>query len=109
MWLWQHVLRFARLDKATSRPFGGTVQDSSTAAVQSADIMIRAKETGAVRTVRSNARGLYEVVSLLPGAYIVETIATGFEASAREVRLEVAAGAAFRHHGVNGCAWLPFV
>src|SRR4051794_21431887 len=67
----------------------GTIQDSSTAAVHGANVTIRAKETGAVRAVRSNEHGLYEAVSLLPGAYVVETIATGFEPSAREVRLEV--------------------
>src|SRR5512132_4140954 len=67
----------------------GTIQDSSNSAVQGARITIRAKETGAVRTVLSNEHGLYEAVSLLPGAYVVETTATGFEPSAREVRLEV--------------------
>jgi len=42
----------------------GTIQDSSTAAVHGANVTIRAKETGAVRTVRSNEHGLYEAVSL---------------------------------------------
>src|SRR5215204_1366399 len=67
----------------------GTIQDSSTAAVQAASITMRSKETGAVRTVRSNEHGMYEAVSLSPGAYIVETNATGFGPSARDVRLEV--------------------
>src|SRR4051794_19157486 len=80
------LLAVAQSNFATLR---GTIQDSSHSAVQGAQLVIRAKDTGAVRTVASNEHGLYEAASLLPGAYVLETTATGFEPSLREVRLEV--------------------
>ena len=67
----------------------GRVADSSHAPVEGAQITVRAKNTGAVRSLKSKADGLFEVVNLLPGEYSVNVEATGFAAVSRQLRLEV--------------------
>jgi hypothetical protein len=67
----------------------GRVEDSSHAPIEGARITVRAKETGAVRSLKSQPYGLFEIVNLLPGDYSVDVEATGFAAVSREIRLEV--------------------
>jgi Carboxypeptidase regulatory-like domain len=67
----------------------GKVEDPSHAPVESARITVRAKDTGAVRTLTANADGMFEVVNLLPGDYSVNVDASGFSQLTRGVTLEV--------------------
>jgi hypothetical protein len=68
----------------------GNVEDSSGAAVPNAQITITNQDTGVVRNASSTADGVYNVPSLLPGKYIVEARAAGFNpAQVKDVQLSV--------------------
>jgi hypothetical protein len=56
----------------------GTIADSSGAVVPNATVTITDTATGIIRTVKSDAQGLYFVPSLQPGSYSVDVAATGF-------------------------------
>ena len=59
----------------------GNVLDQSGATIPNATITITNQETGVVRKTVSNADGVYNVPSLLPGTYTVEASAQGFNAA----------------------------
>jgi outer membrane receptor protein involved in Fe transport len=67
----------------------GRIEDSSHTPIDGAQITITSKETGAIRTLSSNAEGLFEAANLLPGAYAIEVHAAGFATLSRSVTLEV--------------------
>jgi len=57
----------------------GTVTDSSGATVAGVDVTIRETQTGVTKHVTSNAAGLYDAVSILPGTYTLTFTKGGFE------------------------------
>ena len=67
----------------------GVIEDASHAPVSGAQISLKAEETGASRTVVSNAGGLFEAVDLAPGEYTVRVNAPGMTTAVRRARLEV--------------------
>jgi hypothetical protein len=56
----------------------GTVTDQSGAVVPDAIVTVTEKQTGQVRSDKSDASGRYNFVNLLPGLYDVKVAATGF-------------------------------
>ncbi|MBZ5642111.1 MAG: TonB-dependent receptor [Acidobacteriia bacterium] len=72
----------------------GTVLDTSGAAIANAAITITNQDTGVVRNTASNADGLYNVPSLLPGRYTVAATAQGFnQTQVKDVVLAVGSNA----------------
>ena len=72
----------------------GNVLDASGAAVPNAAIAITNQDTGVVRNTASNADGLFNVPSLLPGRYTVSASAQGFNrAEVKDVVLAVGSDA----------------
>lgn len=67
----------------------GRVEDASHAPVAGAHVTVRAEDTGAARSLNSNAEGLFKVSNLAAGAYRVDVDASGFALTSRAVRLEV--------------------
>ena len=57
----------------------GTITDSTGAAVPRASITITGNDTGAVRTLVTDAAGFYSVGPLIPGSYTVVIAADGFQ------------------------------
>lgn len=62
----------------------GTVEDSSGAVVPDAQVTIQNVQTGAVKTVKTNNAGLYDVPFLSPGNYTVTFSKEGFQNFLRE-------------------------
>jgi hypothetical protein len=58
-------------------------------AVGSAHVTVRAKDTGAARTINTNGEGLFYAVDLAPGDYSVEVEASEFTSLTRQITLEV--------------------
>jgi hypothetical protein len=58
---------------------GGTVRDSSGAAVPKAEVLIQQEGTGFSRTVTADENGAYFANSLPPGRYTVSTSPSGFK------------------------------
>src|SRR5258708_2893694 len=56
----------------------GQVSDPSQAIVTSASLVVRNDATGSVRSVRTNATGVYSAADLQPGVYSVTVSAPGF-------------------------------
>lgn len=67
----------------------GTVTDASGAVVPNATVTITNKATGVVRTVITNASGLYSAPALPAGDYTVKTELTGFRTQVSEATLQV--------------------
>jgi len=73
-----------------SAAISGTVQDGSGAMVNGATITVKSLETGAVRTVTTNAAGEFRVLALPLGPQEVKAEKTSFKASVRTgISLEV--------------------
>jgi len=64
---------------ATTGAIGGAVTDSGGALLPGAAVTVTATDTGATRTVKSNASGEYRVSELVPGTYSASFTADGFE------------------------------
>jgi hypothetical protein len=80
---------WAQLAGAT---LAGQVSDRSGALIPSASVTIRNTETGEVRTVTSNEKGLYSAPSVQPGIYSVTVSAPGFAPHVeRDLQLTVGA------------------
>jgi outer membrane receptor protein involved in Fe transport len=75
---------FAQVDRAT---LTGVVRDASDAVVPKARVTITSIATGAVSTVTTNDDGVYLVVNLLPGEYLVQAEMTGFQRFEQTVSL----------------------
>jgi len=87
------ALALSAMPVAAQSLFGtilGTVTDSSQAVVTGATVRIRSTETNAVRNVRTDPAGDYEVPSLPVGEYDVSCEVAGFKrAVVAGVKLEV--------------------
>jgi hypothetical protein len=64
---------------ATTGAIGGTVTDSGGALLPATTIIVKAVDTGLVRTTKSNGSGEYRVTELEPGTYVATFTADGFE------------------------------
>ncbi|MGH9664137.1 MAG: carboxypeptidase regulatory-like domain-containing protein, partial [Bryobacteraceae bacterium] len=67
----------------------GRIEDPSHKPLNGGQVTITAKDTGAVRSLRSNRDGLFEAVNLQPGDYSLKVGAPGFAALSRNLTLEV--------------------
>ena len=74
----------AQVDRAT---LTGTVKDSTGAVIPSASVTITGPQ--APSTTKTNNEGTYLVVSLVPGRYVVNAEAAGFQKSSQAVILEI--------------------
>ena len=80
--------------QTTTARLTGVVTDASGAIVANATVTITNKATGTVRTVTTNADGLYIAVSLPPAAYDISVTASGFS-NAEQKNLTLAVGQEF--------------
>jgi hypothetical protein len=64
---------------AQNAEISGFIADPSRLAVPSARVVVQSRQTGAGRSVSSNAHGEYSVPALLPGAYDISVEASGFK------------------------------
>ncbi|MFN2444564.1 MAG: TonB-dependent receptor domain-containing protein [Vicinamibacterales bacterium] len=78
----------AQVDRAT---LTGIVKDPSGAVVAKAQVKVTSLATNAVATVPTTADGTYLVVNLVPGEYLVQAEASGFQRFEQTVQLEVGA------------------
>ncbi len=70
----------------------GFVYDQSQAAVPGAEVSVLHQATGQQRSFRTTADGIYNIVALQPGTYVVKATAPGFKtAERRDVVLNVGA------------------
>ena len=70
----------------------GTIHDRSGAVIPGASVGVKNLETGAERSVRSNAEGNYVLYPLPPGVYQLTVQATGFRTERLDaIRIDVAA------------------
>jgi hypothetical protein len=74
----------AQLDRAS---LTGTVKDSTGAVIPGATVNITGPQAPATTT--TNSEGVYLVLSLVPGRYVVSAEVSGFQKSSRTVILEV--------------------
>src|SRR5712691_1920171 len=74
----------AQVDRAT---LTGTVKDSTGAVIPSATVTIAGPQ--APSTTKTNSEGTYLVPSLVPGRYVVNAEAAGFQKSSQAVILEI--------------------
>ena len=77
---------FAQVDTGT---ISGVVRDLSGAAIPNSKVSLRSEATGLSTEVTSNPTGLFVSPPLRVGTYVVEVRATGFDAAAKRVRLDV--------------------
>ncbi len=75
---------FAQVDRAT---LTGVVRDSSNAVIPAATVKVMNIATGVAQTVTVTGNGVYLIVSLASGQYLVEAAATGFQTSSQTVEL----------------------
>ena len=74
----------AQVDRAT---LTGTVKDTTNAVIPNATVNITGPQ--APQSTKTNGDGVYLVLSLVPGRYVVEAEFTGFQKASRAVILEV--------------------
>ncbi len=74
----------AQVDRAT---LTGVVRDASNAVVPGAAVSVTNDATGIKRTTTASNEGVFLVVDLAPGEYLVEASATGFQSAAQLVVL----------------------
>lgn len=67
--------------QASSGQITGTVEDSAGADVAGATVTARLEETGFERSVTASSDGVFTLVTLPPGTYVVTAEATGFQAT----------------------------
>jgi hypothetical protein len=79
---------FAQVDRAT---LTGIVRDPSDSPIVGAQVKVTNLATNAVVTATTTGDGAYLVVNLMPGEYLVEAEATGFQRFAQTVSLETGA------------------
>jgi hypothetical protein len=85
--------------QSTSGSISGTVSDESRAVLPGVSILVENVETGAQRTLVSDADGRYRVLSLTPGTYRVTAELSGFTRSVRD-DLTVMIGADVPHNNI---------
>lgn len=75
---------FAQVDRAT---LTGVVRDASNAVIPAATVKVMNLATGVEQTVTVTGDGVYLIVNLASGQYLVEATATGFQTSSQTVEL----------------------
>jgi hypothetical protein len=90
----------AQVDRAT---LTGVVRDASEAVLPNAKVTVTSLATNVASTVTTNNAGVYLVVNLLPGEYLVQAEATGFQRYEQTVSLEL--GARSRPVSRGGIDW----
>jgi hypothetical protein len=80
----------AQVDRAT---LTGVVRDPSDAAIPQARVTVTSLATGVVSSATTTTDGTYLVVNLLPGEYLVQVRADGFQVFEQTVSLELGARA----------------
>ena len=80
----------AQVDRAT---LTGIVRDPSDAAIPQAKVTVTSIATGVVSTATATADGTYLIVNLMPGEYLVQAQAPGFQVFEQTVRVEIGARA----------------
>ena len=78
----------AQVDRAT---LTGVVRDASDAVLPKARVTITSLATGVASTVTTTNEGVYLVVNLTPGEYLIQAEATGFQRYEQTVSLELGA------------------
>jgi outer membrane receptor protein involved in Fe transport len=78
----------AQVDRAT---LTGVVRDASDAVVPNARVTVTSLATNVASTVTTNNAGVYLVVNLMPGEYLVQAEAQGFQRFEQTVSLELGA------------------
>src|SRR5256885_417858 len=68
----------------TTGSIAGTIQDTSGAVIPEVTVTVRNVETGTVRTVTTDDRGYYQVLSLQVGQYEISAEASGFKKALRK-------------------------
>src|SRR5688572_25681004 len=79
---------YAQVDRAT---LTGIVRDPSGAIIPNATVTIMSIATGVSSTATTTSEGIYLVVNLAPGEYLVQAEAPGFQRYEQTVLLEVGA------------------
>src|SRR5688572_27283946 len=79
---------FAQVDRAT---LTGVVRDASDAVIPNAKVTVTSLATNVATTVTTTNGGVYLVVNLMPGDYLVQAEATGFQRYEQTVSLELGA------------------
>jgi outer membrane receptor protein involved in Fe transport len=77
---------FAQVDRAT---LTGAVKDPSEALIARASVTVTSVTTGVVEQTTTTDAGVYLVVNLAPGTYVVEAAASGFQSLAQTVELSI--------------------
>src|SRR5437667_9409105 len=80
------TLAHAQVDRAT---LSGVVRDQTGAVVPNASVAVTNSATNVASRLKTNAEGAYLAVNLVPGRYLVEVEAAGFEKKVDAVILEV--------------------
>lgn len=78
----------AQVDRAT---LTGVVRDASDAVLPKAKVTVTSLATGVASTVTTTSEGVYLVVNLAPGDYLVQAEAAGFQRYEQTVKLELGA------------------
>ena len=81
---------FAQVDRAT---LTGVVRDPSNAIVPKAKVTVSSLATGVATSATTTAEGTYLIVNLMPGEYLVQAEAQGFQRYEQTVQVEVGARA----------------
>lgn len=76
----------AQVDRAT---ITGTVTDPSSARVAQATVSLTHLSTGVTERASTTTEGVYRVLNLAPGTYLVEVAASGFQTLAQTIELSV--------------------
>jgi outer membrane receptor protein involved in Fe transport len=79
---------FAQVDRAT---LTGVVRDASDAVIPNAKVTVTSLATNVATTVTTSNGGVYLVVNLMPGEYLVQAEANGFQRYEQTVSLELGA------------------
>ena len=79
---------FAQVDRAT---LTGVVKDPSDAVLRGAKVTVTSLATGVSTTVTTSNEGVYLVLNLPSGEYLVQAEATGFQRYEQTVSLELGA------------------
>ena len=73
--------------QSTTATISGTVYDEHRGVLPGATVAVRSLETGAYRSTTSDARGLFQVLGLPPGAYAATFELSGFATSKSDIVL----------------------
>ena len=79
---------FAQVDRAT---LTGVVRDASDAVIPNAKVTVTSLATNVATTATTSNAGVYLVVNLMPGDYLVQAEANGFQRYEQTVSLELGA------------------